>query len=288
MRQALALLLLTACAEAPSDADKPATPPAEDKCPNVDMDKLAADWIHVQGNKGDHKTRFRIVEQGGALEMWYIGGFFTKLRLAGERRPNDWKFTELPDAAKKARYEAGEVELTRLYVEPQKQKCSLRVSELKLKMKDGKEVEVPKPGFQEYLSFPPGPEFTFRPCDGPLFLGEAAKKAKVADEQLARIGTPDPGHALGEAIPVAAWSDPAADGDAACTFTMDLYFDDRPVEGKQALPAGEIVDGRRQWLVPDWYAPYSGNHHFEMYRYKACGGGERALVAVNCLEAVLQ
>jgi hypothetical protein len=285
MRSLLPLLLLTACAE-PAPEALPA-PTAEDKCPNVDMDKLATDWIHVQGSKGDHKVRFRIVESGGGLEMWYTGGYFTKLRMQGERRASDWMFTEVPTGNKKARYEAGEVELTRLYVEPQKAKCALRASEMKLKLKDGKQVELPKPGFQEFLKFPEGNEFTFQPCDGDLFLGDAAKKYKVAQDQLSKIGTPDPGHGLGEKIPVGAWSDPAQDGDASCTYTMDLYFDDRPVEGKKEQPAGEVVDGQRQWLVPEWYAPYSGNHHFEMYRYKACGGA-RELIAVNCLEAVLQ
>jgi hypothetical protein len=41
-------------------------------------------------------------------------------------------------------------------------------------------------------------------------------------------------------------------------------------------------------VVPDWYAPYSGNHHFELYRHRSCGGGPRELIDVRCIEAVLE
>ena len=66
----------------------------------------------------------------------------------------------------------------------------------------------------------------------------------------------------------------------------DRYFDDRPLEGGQAIAAGAVKDGRRHWRH-DFYAPYSGNHNFEMYRYRACDGAPRELIAVAGIEGIL-
>ena len=67
---------------------------------------------------------------------------------------------------------------------------------------------------------------------------------------------------------------------------MDLYFDDLFVDELSPMPAGEVVDGQRQWFHT-WEAPYTGNHHFEMYRYRTCAGGARELIAVAGLDAIL-
>ena len=50
---------------------------------------------------------------------------------------------------------------------------------------------------------------------------------------------------------------------------MDLFFDDRPATNEdgtvqKAVSAGAVADGRRSWLVEAWYAPFSGNHHFQV------------------------
>jgi hypothetical protein len=89
---------------------------------------------------------------------------------------------------------------------------------------------------------------------------------------------------LGESIPVAAWSVAAEDGDAACTYTVDTWFDGRPKEA--GIVAGQVRGERRQYLH-NFNAPYSGYHLLEMHRYKQCEGGEKELIAVDCLEAVL-
>ena len=282
----VALLGLAACSDNEEEAAAPAAAVASEKCPNVHLDKLATRWIKVDGSTADHTHRFEIVDKGGTYEMWYTGGFFTKKRMAAERRSSDVKFTEVPTGKKKEQFEAGIDSIDRLYVEPRIEKCALRVSVMTVKMKDGKESEVPKPGFVEYLPFPEGQELTFRPCDGPLFLGKAASDKAVADKQLEELGVPDAAHGLGEKIPVGVYTDAAADGDASCSYTMALYFDDAPVDGKKDVPAGQVADGLRHWYVPEWYAPYSGNHHFEMYRYKTCADAKE-LIGVSCVEAAL-
>jgi hypothetical protein len=278
----LALAFLLGC----SDEEPPATPAAEDKCPNVSMDGLFGQWIMVDGDRGDHTHRFEVNQDGPAL--WLIDGGFTRRTLIGKKRQKDYVFTEVPEGRRKAAVEAGDEGLVRLYVEPWKQKCSLRVTTVEVRNKEGKESEKPAPGFKEYLPFPDNVAFNFRPCDGPLFLGKAAQDRATADKQLATNGGPDPAHALGESIPVGAWSVAAQDGDAACTYDMDLFFDDRPVKDKQAVPAGAVEGEHRPWRVDAWSAPYSGNHHFEVWRYKTCAGGERTLIDSRCLEAVLQ
>ncbi|MCB9778745.1 MAG: hypothetical protein H6742_09300 [Alphaproteobacteria bacterium] len=258
----------------------------EKGCPT--MHSLPGQYIKVVGNAPDHKYRFELLEDGGGMTAWYIDGGFTKTVMQGEKRESDWQFTEVPDARKKASFEAGAEPLRRLYVEPRLEKCALRVSKIEVTKADGKDVEKGQPGFVEYVRFPKNHEMTFRPCTEPVFLYDAAQDAGVAGKQVEELGTPKIDHMLGEAIPVAAWSDAAADGAESCSFDMDLYFDDMPVqEGGKAVPAGDVKDGKRQWLVPAWKAPYSGNHHFEIHRYKTCDGGQRELLGVACLEAVL-
>lgn len=78
-----------------------------------------------------------------------------------------------------------------------------------------------------------------------------------------------------------------------CTYDMDLWLDDRPARGKDgtrlpAVPAGDVIGGKRQRLVPACYAPDSGSHHFELHRFRTCADGKRELVGVACLEAVLE
>lgn len=281
--------ILGGCGDAEDEA-APA-PVVDDKCPKVDMDKLAGQWIKVKGKAADKNFRFEFVPQGDGAELWYTGGGFRKRRMKGERRSDDWRFTEVLPAAAEKRYQQGDLAKIRLFVAPSKKTCSLRVTEVELLMAGGTEKEKPKGTFVEYLEFPKGPTLTFRACDGPLFLGDAAKDPAVAAQQLTESGAPEPGHSLGEAIPVGIWSDAAADGDAACTYDMDLYFDDQVAKQADKSPrppvaAGTVVDGKRPWLVSDWYAPYSGNHHFQIYRHRTCGG-KRELIDVRCLEAIL-
>jgi len=276
-----ALFGVAGCAD-----DEPAAPAeAEDKCPSVSMDGLFGQWIMVDGKRGDHTHRFEIRADGP--ELWLVDGGFTRRTLKGEKRQKDYVFTEVATGRRAAAVEAGEEGLVRLFVEPWKQQCSLRVTRVEVFRKEGKETERPAPGFKEYLPFPDNVAFNFRPCDGPLFLGDAAKDRSIAEKQLA-AGGPDPAHPLGEAIPVGAWSVASEDGDGTCSYDMDLFFDDRPMEGRQGLPASAVDGEHRAWRVDAWSAPYSGNHHFEMWRYRTCEGGERTLIDTRCLEAVLQ
>ncbi|NOY26053.1 MAG: hypothetical protein GXP62_09295 [Oligoflexia bacterium] len=284
-------LLLTAC---PQDdgAQKADGPPTLEQraiakgCPT--MSTLAGDYLLVQGNTPDHKNRFRIIDDGdGSFTMWYVDGGFGKRVMDGVKRGQDVRFTEIPDARKKAAFQAGEEPLKRVYVEPRIQQCALRVTRLDVNRSGGKDIERGSPLMVEFVRFPKTQEVTFHPCDGPAFIYDAAKSYKVAAKQLKDQGAPRSDGALGEQIPVAAWTDAAADGADTCTFDMDLYFDDLPLpEGGKAVPVGDVVAGKRHWFVPAWKAPYSGNHNFELYRYKTCDGS-RELVGVSCLEAVL-
>jgi len=266
--------------------EEPAAPPAEDKCPEIAMDGFAADWIKVVGNSGDHKTRLRIMDDGGKWTAWYVGGFFKKTTMAGTLRTNDLQLTEVLEGNALTAWEAGERSKTRIYLEPKKDRCAMRVMEVAVSKGESGEKEAQKGGYIEYLPFPSGQEFTYRPPSEPLFLGDAADKFGLSQKQLKDNGGPDPVTALGEEVPVGAWSKVEADGDEGCTYDMDLYFDDRPLEGGQAVPAGAVEKGRRHWRH-DFYAPYSGNHNFEMYRYRTCDGGTRELIAVAGIEGIL-
>lgn len=277
------------------DGGEPAQQPPDPKsqCPKVSMDNLSGQWIQYAGNTVVKQQRFEAVKEDGRYVLWYTGGGFTKRRLTGEKRSTDIAFTEVPEGDRKQRFESGALSIVRLYVEPRVKDCSLRVSEMTVEMKSGKEVERPKGTFTTYVEYPEKqPKLTFRPCTEPLFLGDAAKDKSVADAQLERSGAPEPAIALDPALPVGVWISEAADGDAACTYDMDLYFDDAQAKNKdgvaqEKIPAGEVKDGFRPYSAA-WYAPFSGNHHFQIYRYRTCADGKRTLLGVACLEAILE
>lgn len=288
--RAAAVLALVACGDEDTSPD-PVPAAAEDD--GFALDKLDGKWIRIDGQRGDHTHRFAWHRDGAKTELWFTNGGFTKRRMAGELRKSDWRFTEVLSEAEESKWKAGSRSKARLFVKPKPASGGLQIAEVAVTVKDGKESEKPKGGFQEYVPFPETTPFTFRPCDGPLFLGPAATDPAAAAKQVAEDGGPFPGHALGEAIPVGLFADAAADGDAACTFDMDLYFDDRPAEDaggvvQKNLKAGDVADGKRHWLVSGWYAPYSGNHHLQMFRYRTCAGAERELIGVQCIEAVLE
>ncbi|MFT4622025.1 MAG: hypothetical protein ACI8PZ_000677 [Myxococcota bacterium] len=282
-----ALFLVGCSGGLPGSAPEP-EPDIPEKCRNIHVDRLAGSWISLAGNRPDHKTRMRVLDTstvGGDYEAWYVGGFWSKIRMKGEKREADVKFTEVPTPDRAARVAKGEAELVRLYVKPRLAKCALEVFIGKV---DGADKETIPPRGTEFLTFPPTPgvEFSYRPPDRELFLGDAAKDRAVATAQVEEIGHAKPDHEMGT-VPVGLWATAEADGPADCTYTMDLFFDHQRVDGGTALAAGDVIDGYRPWLH-EWEAPYSGNHQFEMHRYRQCGGGERELIDVAAIEAVLQ
>ncbi len=262
---------------------------ARDNCPKVSLDNLAGRWIKVEGSRGDHTHRFEIFKDGEHYKMWNVsGGNFGTRTLTGVVREGDVRFTETGGARMMQGFQAGTVGLQRLYVEPIKSKCSLRIYEVELRTSKGKKGEIPRGGPQEYLEFPENVEFNFRPCSESLFLGPAAGDHARARKELSKYGTGNPNHGLGEAIPVGAFSVAEEDGPAECTYDFDASFDGRPIADRKKIPAGEVRKKTRHWYVPDWYAAWSGYHYFEMYRYRTCPGKERELIAVSCLEALLE
>ncbi len=288
----LASVILGACKE------EPPPPPPEDPCPHIGLDVMAGDWIKVQGSKADHRTRFRITGDPDNYSATLVAGFWTKITMEGKKRESDWVFEEVMDGNFLQQYRTGYRTKYRMYVEPYKKTCSLRTVIATVEIKeDGKEKEKPRtPGFEEFLQDPKQVEFTYQKPDGFLFLREAASNRSTAEAQLGQFeGYPKPETQLGEAIPVGVFTEASADGPEGCSYTFDLYFDDRPYTGRRDNPsdaagknlsASAVKSGYRHWYVPAWYAPYGGNHHFEMYRYRSCGG-ERELIGINDLEAVL-
>ncbi|MFH1468497.1 MAG: hypothetical protein ABIO70_29170 [Pseudomonadota bacterium] len=289
---ALLGLLGTGCEKEPE-------PVQEDPCPNISMDGLAGDWIKVTGKRGDHRNRIRIKGEPGNYSMILIPGYFSKIALKGQKRDIDYVFEEQFTGRAQEQFQTGYRQKHRVYVEPYHKACAMRMVVAKVELGEGgKEKERPRtPGYEEYLPFPEGADFTFEIPTGFLFLGEAARNRKLEESQLVEFeGYPKPDIALGEAIPVGVFTQASADGPEGCSYDMDLYFDDQPYKGTRDAPsesagkgvaAGPVKDGYRHWYVPAWFAPFSGNHMFEMYRYRTCSG-KRELIEINGLEAVLQ
>jgi hypothetical protein len=285
-------LTLSACKE------EPPPPPPEDPCPHIGLDTMEGKWLKVMGSKADHRNRFEITGTPGDYEATLIAGFWTKIQMKGTKRDSDYVFEEVMEGKFADQYRTGYRTRYRMYVEPYKKTCSQRVVIATVGMdEDGTEKEKPRGhGFEEFLQDPGQIAFTYQKPDGVLFLQQAASNRSIAEQQLQEFeGYPKPETQLGEAIPVGVFTQASADGPDSCSYTFDLFFDDKPYKGRRDSPsdaagenlaAGPVKDGYRHWFVPAWYAPYGGNHHFEMYRYKSCGG-ERELIGINALEAVL-
>lgn len=262
-------------------------PTANDKCPRIAVDKLDGRWVRVAGSAGDTTHRFEIKDAaGGGYDGTFILGGFERLVATGVVHKTMVIFTEVLEGEKLKQYTTGKRMKRQLHIEPRLRSCSLRVTQVGLQKKGGEEIERNLPGKDEYLPFPEGQPFSFHRCDGHLFIGKAALKSKVANWELNSNGGPKRSHQLGKKIPLGVWTDAASDGEPSCTYNMDLWFDDRPVKNQQAVPAGKTEKGKRRWFIKAWSAPYSGNHHFLVERFKTCGG-TRELIGVSCLDAVL-
>jgi len=273
-RAQLPLLFLfgIACSGDSSSPAEAPTDPANAKCPHVHMDRLATDWIIATG---DPKNRLRILEKENGYTGWLTDGFYVKREYHGVKRDDDVKFTEVATGKRKERIDNQEENLIRFYAKPTLSKCALQTF---FGVVDSKGAEHISPVAKEYLKFPKSAEtFSYQPPNEPLFLGVAASNKKAADAQLTANGEATGYHELGT-IPVGTWSEVAKDGDQSCSFEMDLYFDGRLIDGGTGIAAGPVDGEYRHWTYT-WEAPYSGNHNFELYRYRKCGD-ERTLLGI--------
>ena len=275
-------LVLTACG-----SSEPPPESLEDiaarKCPRVHMDKMTGDWLLSTGNP---KTRMRLVVEGDKTLLWYIDPSFSnhKLELVGTKRDKDWQFDELPRGARTKLVETGGEAKKRLYLQPKMTSCAVEVYAGTVNA-EGKETMPPKA--KEFLQWPDGSpqQFSFAPHDETLFLGEAATDKTKADKQLKDQGAPGIEVEMGSVV-VGVWTDVSSDGDAACSYTYDAYFDDQLVEGATEQSAADVNGETRHW-THTFEAPYSGNHRFELHRFRQCDDGARERIAVAGTDAAM-
>jgi hypothetical protein len=273
-----ALFVLGCMGEKPPEVD-PYEEAAAKKCPAVHLDRMNIAWVH---GSGQPTRRMEIVREGEAWSLHQVEIAARPIGYKGEKREKDVRFIEIPSAEKQAFIARGEATLNVAYVAPNFRNCALDVFVGTVDAK-GKETLPPRP--EEYLPMPSaGVVFSFQPWTDAVFLGDAAMKRATAEKELAERDAPRADVQFGEAVPVAAWTQVEADGDAACTYDMDLYFDGQRVEEK--VPAAAPEGGWRAWRHL-WNAPYSGNHSFEIYRFRTCADGARTLIGVAGTEAIL-
>jgi hypothetical protein len=244
---------------------------------------MQGDWLLANGNP---KTRMRWTSRDGKTYLWYIDPAFSnhKLELEGVKRDKDWQFDEVPRGTRIKLIETGGEAKKRLYIQPRMTSCAVEVYAGTVDP-SGKETMPPKP--KEFLQWPDGSpqQFSFAPHDQTLFLGEAATDKTKADKQVEANGAPGIEAEMGSVV-VGVWTSVSSDGDTACDYTYDAYFDDLLVEGATAQPAGEVKDDTRHW-THTFEAPYSGNHRFELHRFRQCAGGERERIAVAGTDAAM-
>lgn len=284
----LACLLSLGCGSEP-EKETPAAP--ADPCPSVGLDRMAGDWLKAMGARADPKSRFRITgDQATGYTAWLVPANFQHIEMKGKVGEKEVVFDQVLSEGDLEAFGRGEKSKLRLTVVPDKKRCQQNVLLAQVTLEGGQEVERKLTTvYQDFVAFPKDSPivWSFQPATGPLFLGAAAKDRAAAEAQIKKLGEPDPNHEFGEKIPVGVFTRASDDGAADCTYDMDLYFDDQLMEGKTAVPAGPVSGEWRHWYVPEWRAPYSGGHHFEIHRYRTCGSGKRELIGVNGVEAAL-
>lgn len=277
---ALIALFLAACGGEEAPPVKTLEELAQEKCPKVHMDHMEGEWVLTTGNP---KFRMEIARKGEDLQVNYVNEY-GQVAMRAERREKDYQLTEIPNFRRAAQIAEGNTEKMRMYLRPYMESCSIKVQEGTVSA-TGVETVDPPQKTKEYLEMPGDPGiFSYRAPDGWIFLGPAAKSRATAKAQLAEKGEPKPEVPGSHSIPVATWSDAAADGPANCTYDADLFFDGKKISGAP-VPAKGVSDGERYWYV-DWDANWSFNHTFEMYRYRTCGGA-RELIGVAAVDALL-
>lgn len=265
--------------------EEPKPPPTIDelaaqKCPKINIDKLAGDWIITSG---DPKTRLRIFEKDGGYYAHYVPGFFQKFELKGTKKGEEVVFDEVPMGLRVKQVGEGKAPAMRLTVLPYKKMCSLQVKMFSVE-KGGAENMM---NSYEMLEFPAEGEgmFSYAPPKHELFLGSAAKDRKKQAKQVEDYGQADPNHPMGK-ITVGAWIPVADDGDPACTYDFDAFLESKKLDNAVKQPAGPVAGDARLWSF-EFDAPWSGNHGFELLRYRTCADGKREFIGTAAIEAVL-
>ena len=125
MRTALPwLLLVLAC----GDTEPETAPTANEKCPNIAVDKLDGQWVRVAGSAGDTSHRFEVKDApGGGYTATFILGGFERLKATGVVRKSAVIFTEDLTDAQLKKFNQGQRLKRQLYIEPRLQSCSLRI-----------------------------------------------------------------------------------------------------------------------------------------------------------------
>ncbi len=281
---ALAALLLLATGCPPEEEP----PPPPDPCLGFfDINAPAGDWMWARGSASspepDVHYRIRFFREGETVKAWYVHDL-ERYEMTGTRRETDWLFssgTLIPadevetfkanNSNTEARFSAY------AYLSIDKQ-CHVEWSDGYHTYVDGAEVEKTDGMGRKRLA-PVGEEtvFSYRPCTEKLAATEGATGQRAYKAMIdLETGVPI---LSGDTANLVVWTDAAADGDAACTYTFDYFWDGLIKDEKAATT--QVEGDQRKWTHRINLA-FLGSHDVTFERFRACSGGEPEHIGTSC------
>lgn len=276
------LLLATGC---PPEAEPP--PPPDPCLGFFDIDAPEGDWMWARGSASspepDVHYRLRFVRQGDAVKAWYVHDL-DRYELTGTRRETDWLFTSAPlipadqaeafktgNADPDARYDVY------AYLSIDKQ-CHVEWTDGYHTYLEGAEAEKTD-GMGRKLLAPVGEQtvFSYRPCTEQLGATEGDTSLRAFKRMIdAETGAPI---LSGDAANLVVWTDAAADGDPACTYSFDYFWDGLIKDEK--VESAKVVGDQRKW-DHRISLQFLGSHDVTFERYRTCDGGEPEYIGTSC------
>lgn len=278
---AAVLLLATGC------PPKEEPPPPPDPCLGFfDIEAPAGDWMWARGSASspepDVHYRIRFFREGDTVKAWYVHDL-DRFEMTGTRRETDWLFkssTLIPadevesfkanNSDAEARFDA----YAYLSIDNQ---CHVEWMDGHHTYLEGVESER-QDGMGRKRLAPVGEQtvFSYRPCTEKLLAAAANNSQRAAQKMIDEGTVPVLG---GDTATLVAWTDAAADGDAACTYSFDYFWDGLLKDEKAATT--KVVGDHRKW-THRVNLSFLGSHDVTFERYRACDGGGPELIGTSC------
>lgn len=269
---------------------------AENKC-DIDIEKLEGGYVWGQGLGSQLKPQWlfrgRFFEEGGTRKLTLLMGSptFTRVQLTGEKdAEGKWQYVEAPQYEGEAleNYKKTNTSVNnRLRVNVKVEvdsSCRLVVRDGWDTFVDGKERwKQSDLGSKVFVKIPDDREYSFETATERVRMFDAAESWKAAEAEGAEyqqymIDRMEEDFAV--------WS-PLTDRQEGCTYSLDFYRDDRPVE-KGVAVTPEEKDGHLRWVYHHKFE-YAGLGTVEIRRYRECAGKkERLAIADNVIDVAKQ
>lgn len=180
-----------------------------------------------------------------------------------------------------------------LYVRVDTKRCRLQVADMYATYLDGKRIEDFNMGGMSPYVRSDEPHYSMVSCPA------ATRRERPEENRQGELipwptsptdvvrGQPFPASAQGARVPAGppvywVYEDPALNVDTAppgCTYTLDAYLDDLPLEGLQGVPV-PVGQALTHWSFETVHEPTTDKLFIEIHRHRVCDGRDEIIDAV--------